>query len=72
MSLFSTNDVWFHQRKILTPSFHFGILKQFMPVFNEHARQFCEYLRKEMDTTNGAPIDIRQPLTLTTLDIICG
>ena len=67
-SNFSTNGEWFRQRKILTPSFHFGILKRFVPVFNEHSKKFCEYVRK----TNGQLIDVRQPLTLSTLDMLSG
>jgi cytochrome P450 len=71
-TIFSTGNQWFHQRKILTPSFHFEVLRQFMPIFVQHSNKFVEYLEQKCVEAKGAPIDVRMPLTLATLDMICG
>lgn len=54
---------------MLTPAFHFRILENFLPVFNEHARIFTRVLAQHEG--HGA-VDIVPPSTMATLDIICG
>lgn len=58
---------WFRKRKLLTPAFHFQILKDFMPVYNEQAEKFVQFLKSETEK----PYDISKILSLCTLDIIC-
>ncbi|KAF8783291.1 cytochrome P450 4V2-like [Argiope bruennichi] len=66
--LTSHGSKWKSRRKLLTPSFHFDILKDFMPIFNEQAHVFAKRMQKEItkDFT-----DIVMPVTLCSLDIIC-
>lgn len=54
---------------MLTPAFHFRILEDFIPVFNEQAVIFVKNLKEQQ---NKKYIDIVPLVTLCTLDIICG
>lgn len=67
--LTSTKNKWRYRRKLLTPSFHFRILDEFIPIFNEQAKIFSTKLIKAMHDNEWINIS---PLTsLCTLDIIC-
>ncbi|XP_045775497.1 cytochrome P450 4C1-like [Maniola jurtina] len=44
--LVSTGNKWHRRRKILTPTFHFDILKTFLKVFEEQSRSMVDELRK--------------------------
>ncbi|CAL1268168.1 unnamed protein product [Larinioides sclopetarius] len=59
--LTSHGSKWKSRRKLLTPSFHFEILKDFMPVFNEQAHMFVKHMQKE---TTKDSTDIVMPVTL--------
>ncbi|GIX85771.1 cytochrome P450 4V2 [Caerostris darwini] len=67
--LTSHGSKWKSRRKLLTPSFHFEILKDFLPIFNEQSQVLVNRLQREVtrDFT-----DIVEPITLCSLDIICG
>jgi len=54
---------------MLTPSFHFKILEQFIPTFNANASILVEKLKQH---TGDQPINIGPLVTLCALDIICG
>ncbi|XP_054711577.1 cytochrome P450 4c3-like [Uloborus diversus] len=67
--LTSTKEKWRYRRKLLTPAFHFRILDEFIPVFNEQAKILAKKLAEAMETkqwVNAAPL-----ISLCTLDIIC-
>ncbi|GFU04243.1 cytochrome P450 4V2, partial [Nephila pilipes] len=66
--LTSHGPKWKSRRKLLTPSFHFEILKDFLPIFNEQSQVLVKKLRNEV--TNDST-DIVMPITLCSLDIIC-
>ncbi|XP_054714947.1 cytochrome P450 4V2-like [Uloborus diversus] len=66
--LTSHGGKWKSRRKLLTPSFHFDILKDFLPVFDEQSRQLVIKLKQE---TANPWTDIVLPVTLCSLDIIC-
>ncbi|CAH1966529.1 unnamed protein product [Acanthoscelides obtectus] len=66
--LTSTGIKWRKRRKMLTPSFHFSILENFMDVFEKVGDIFIERLWEEV----GKPsVDIYPLVSLCTLDIIC-
>ncbi|CAL2040885.1 hypothetical protein CAEBREN_29480 [Caenorhabditis brenneri] len=66
--LTSNKDQWRPKRKLLTPTFHYDILKDFLPIFNEQSKiliqKMCCYKTDE-------EIDVLSIVTLCTLDIIC-
>jgi cytochrome P450 len=65
--LVSTGKKWHDRRKIITPAFHFNILKQFVDVFNYQNEIFV----KKIETMkNEKPFDIYNNITLMSLDII--
>lgn len=56
------------RRKILTPAFHFGIIKDFVKVFNKETDKMVEILDKlENNIVNVIPI-----LNQFTLSVIAG
>ncbi|WKY11914.1 hypothetical protein Q1695_003468 [Nippostrongylus brasiliensis] len=67
--LISKPDKWRPRRKLLTPTFHYDILKDFVEVYNRHGRtllgKFLGY------AGNGKYEDIFHTITLCTLDVIC-
>jgi len=36
--LIANGDKWFRSRRLLTPAFHFGVLKPYVQVYNECAQ----------------------------------
>nr|CAD7256509.1 unnamed protein product [Timema shepardi] len=66
--LTSTGTKWRNHRRIITPTFHFKILEDFLEVFNTNGRKMVDKLRKEV---GGLEFDIHSYVTLCTLDIIC-
>lgn len=69
--LISSNKKWFSRRKVITPAFHFKVLDQFVEIFEKHGTTFVQNLARVCDNGNE-PVDIFPPITLCTLDIICG
>jgi len=66
--LIATGEKWFKRRKVITPTFHFKILEQFVEVFDKHSATFVEILAK----TKGQSIDVFPLVGLCALDIISG
>uniref|UniRef100_A0A182RDP0 Uncharacterized protein n=1 Tax=Anopheles funestus TaxID=62324 RepID=A0A182RDP0_ANOFN len=67
--LLSFGEKWFQRRKIITPSFHFKILDQFMDVFNKEADTLVTKLERHV---NQQEFDIYDYITLYALDSICA
>jgi cytochrome P450 len=67
---FSTGDKWKIRRKLLTPSFHFKILHDFVAVFNDQSKVLLNILKKKADGVST--VDVFNDITLCALDIICG
>ncbi|CAJ0570986.1 unnamed protein product, partial [Mesorhabditis spiculigera] len=69
LSLLTSNaERWRPKRKLLTPTFHYDILKDFVPVFNEHS---LTLVKKLATVPKGECIDFCSYVTLCALDIIC-
>uniref|UniRef100_A0A182NTX5 Cytochrome P450 n=1 Tax=Anopheles dirus TaxID=7168 RepID=A0A182NTX5_9DIPT len=67
--LLSFGEKWFQRRKIITPSFHFKILDQFMDVFNAEAHTLVAKLERHVDQKE---FNIYDYITLYALDSICA
>ncbi|XP_014394491.1 PREDICTED: cytochrome P450 4V2 isoform X2 [Myotis brandtii] len=66
--LTSTGNKWRSRRKMLTPTFHFTILEDFLGVMNEQANILVNKLEKHVD---GEKFNCFFYITLCALDIIC-
>lgn len=60
---------WKKRRRMITPSFHFSTLENFVDVFENVGNVFIKKLEREIgkDCVNIHPL-----VALCTLDIICG
>ncbi|XP_016064466.1 PREDICTED: cytochrome P450 4V2, partial [Miniopterus natalensis] len=66
--LTSTGNKWRSRRKMLTPTFHFTILENFLDIMNEQANILVHKLEKHV---NGEAFNCFFYITLCALDIIC-
>lgn len=66
--LYFQGSKWHQRRKILTPTFHFNILKQFCQVFVEKS----ESMIKKLHDTNGKAVNVFPYITDFALNSICG
>lgn len=66
--LTSTGKKWKKHRRIITPTFHFSILHNYVEVFENVGDIFIEKLEKHVGSSS---FDIYPLVTLCTLDIIC-
>ncbi|KAG7266406.1 hypothetical protein CRUP_010722 [Coryphaenoides rupestris] len=66
--LTSTGNKWRQRRKMLTPTFHFSILTEFLEVMNEQADVLVEKLGRQ---AGAGPFNCFNHVTLCALDIIC-
>ena len=66
-----TGSKWSTRRKLLTPTFHFKILGDFIHIFNEQSQVLIQQLNAALVTQKDG-FDIYPFITRCTLDIICG
>ncbi|KAI5643381.1 cytochrome p450 domain-containing protein [Phthorimaea operculella] len=66
--LVSNGEKWKHRRKLLTPAFHFTVLKSFCSTFYDHTTRFLQRidLETEKDRTDITPL-----ISRTTLNVMC-
>ena len=64
--LFSKGKKWFKRRKLLTPSFHFDLLKSYVDIFNETTNTFTEQIR----ALDGEKVEMFPKALSLTLDTI--
>jgi hypothetical protein len=62
-------EKWHTHRKMITPTFHFKILENFVDVFSEKSIILITKLQEEVGSVG---FDVCQYVTLCALDIICG
>uniref|UniRef100_A0A182PZ12 Uncharacterized protein n=1 Tax=Anopheles epiroticus TaxID=199890 RepID=A0A182PZ12_9DIPT len=67
--LTSTGRKWHTHRKVITPTFHFKILEQFVEIFDQQSNTFVQVLAAH--AKSGDTFDIFRPVTLCALDVIC-
>ena len=65
--LCSSGEKWQRRRKLLTPTFHFSILEQFLPIMNSQVKVLVEKIQRNI----SEGIDIENYLSSCTLDVIC-
>lgn len=68
----SKQEKWKIHRKILTPTFHFRILEEFVPVMNKQAKRLLESFESQIIVNDGVIKDLAKPILLCALDTICG
>ena len=64
--LLSTGTKWRSRRKLITPTFHFRILDQFIPLINDHSKLLIQKLKESKEAVDVMPL-----MTRCTLDVIC-
>ncbi|XP_039269454.2 cytochrome P450 4V2-like isoform X1 [Styela clava] len=67
--LTSSGGKWKSRRRLLTPTFHFSILNDFLVVMNEQASILAKKLKPYADSNKS--FNVCNLLTLCTLDVIC-
>jgi len=66
--LFNAGSKWHARRKLLTPSFHYNIVEEFIPPIEKQSKILVKMLRKELSNSTG--FDIKPYTKLAALDII--
>lgn len=69
--LLSTGKKWHQRRRIITPTFHFNILEQFVEIFEQQAATMIKKLQK-INSKGEAALNIYPYICTLALDIITG
>merc|ERR1712071_606672 len=69
--ILSTGDKWKQRRRLITPAFHFQILENFLPFFNQQSAILCDQIENRMVEAK-TEMDLFPLFIRCTLDIICG
>lgn len=70
--LTSKGEKWRTRRKMLTPSFHFKILENFVPIMAGQMEQLIAIMNGIVDKNHGLVDDLSQLMLMCALDVICG
>ncbi|KAF5293182.1 hypothetical protein FQR65_LT11027 [Abscondita terminalis] len=63
------DNLWKKHRKIITPSFHVEVLREFIKIFEFNTKILIKKLETELDKPS---FNIQPYISLCSLDIICG
>ncbi|XP_033748643.1 cytochrome P450 4F4-like [Pecten maximus] len=66
--LFSSGTKWLRNRRMLTPAFHFDILRPYIDIYNDSCDTFIRQL--ESSSIGGNSVEITKPMAVATLDIL--
>lgn len=66
--LTSNGEKWHQRRRMLTPAFHFDILKEYLEVFRDESNRLVEKLKH----TKSEKLNVVPVSTQFTLTTICG
>ncbi|XP_051155929.1 cytochrome P450 4C1-like [Leptopilina boulardi] len=69
--LTSNGEKWHHDRKLLTPAFHFGVLEQSIEFMSEKAEILVQCIENELKRNSEKSIDFFKYSVKCALDIIC-
>lgn len=64
----SNGRKWERNRRLLTPAFHFDILKSYVDLYNEVFDIFLNNMAKK--TSDGKSVEVQEPFILAALDIM--
>ena len=67
--LISRGLKWKHRRRLITPSYHFSILNEFVPILEKHAQGLVG--KFNVAANEAKIIDVQPILSLMTLEAIC-
>ncbi len=76
----NNGSAWHSRRKLLTPTFHFQILKEFLPIMRKQVRILVDEVMPQLladdadlanKGTDVSTVDLDLPLHRCALDIIC-
>ena len=65
--LIANGQRWARARRLLTPAFHFDILRPYISVYNEAARLLVNQWSKGAE---GESLDVYHSISLFTLDVV--
>ncbi|XP_029848209.2 cytochrome P450 4V2-like [Ixodes scapularis] len=68
--LVSTDEVWRFKRKLMTPAFHFRVLKNYMRIFNEHGDGLLKNICAAIDKAPEDPVRLFETTQKCAMDII--
>lgn len=68
--LIADGKKWHSRRKIITPTFHFKILEQFLETFDKKGFKLIEKMKQKI-SSDGQVVDVYPFVNSCTLDIIC-
>ena len=67
--LTASGDKWKQRRRLITPSFHFNILQDFLDVMNEQSQIMIGNIKNQL--AEKQKIDVGKAVTMCALDTIC-